>query len=104
MVILHDKELILCKIFKTNWRQRLKMKPVLRSFKEVFNLPDDWQIEMESVDTISQWLPYRQKTEMRVGRVLPLAFSLMLALGTAIIADPAHASNIQADKSAPHNQ
>ena len=80
------------------------MKPVLRSFKEVFNLPDDWQIEMESVDTISQWLPYRQKTEMRVGRVSPLAFSLMLALGTANIADPAHASNIQADKSAPHNQ
>ena len=104
MVILHDKKLILCKIFKTNWRQRLKMKPVLRSFKEVFNLPDDWQIEMESVDTISQWLPYRQKTEMRVGRVSPLAFSLMLALGTANIADPAHASNIQADKSAPHNQ
>ena len=80
------------------------MKQVLRSFKEVFHLPNDWQTESESADTISQWFPYREKTEMRVGRVSSLAFSLMLALGTAVIAVPAHASNIQADKSAPQNQ
>lgn len=44
------------------------------------------------------------REETFCGCLKPMVFSLMLAMGTAAIAEPVHASEIRADKSAPKNQ